>query len=60
MLLPLILASADLYVPPSGELSVFVRWRGATAGRHRFHVMAWQADGRLVGVFRDFEVQEIA
>ncbi|ADO69384.1 polyketide synthase dehydratase domain-containing protein [Stigmatella aurantiaca] len=57
--LPLELESADLHAVPRGEVQVFARLKAAREGRQVFHVASWDTQGRPVGVFRGFSVQEV-
>lgn len=57
--LPLELEAADLHSPPQGEVQVFARLKSSQNGRQVFHVVSWDEQGRPVGVFRGFAVQEV-
>ncbi|RKG88158.1 polyketide synthase dehydratase domain-containing protein [Corallococcus terminator] len=58
-LLPLELEAADLYAVPEGQVQVFARRQGVHGGRQAFHVVSWDGQGRPVGVFRGFVLQEV-
>nr|AIS92921.1 polyketide synthase [Stigmatella aurantiaca Sg a15] len=57
--LPLELESADLHTVPRGEVQVFARLKAAQNGRQVFHVASWDEQGRPVGIFRGFTVQQV-
>lgn len=58
-LLPLEVEAADLYAVPRGPVQVFARRKGTRDGRQTLHVVSWDEQGRPVGVFRGFALQEV-
>lgn len=58
-LLPLELEAAELYAIPEGQVQVFARLKAVQGGRMALHVVSWDGQGRPVGVFRGFVLQEV-